>query len=591
MYIYIYIGSLYLQSLLLSLSALNYNLCVRTPALCHPYTRCFLFVSPLSSPCPPQSPSLIARPLCILSLPCTAQDVGESWDQQLQLASDKIVEWLADDSNKNKKVIDVAWVMRQVAASQPPRLPDVPAHVRFCQRWGGGRNQHLLRDLMEYLHMAMPSGRIVSGSFLDKLASMKLTAGDLMERTVHACVMAQATNPKERENVGTSVTEIHVKQLQANKKAMGLQVNSIIEKTLSLAVDPATRKIVNEMSVELINFVFDIDDKFQTLDAVTAHFIQKLGQGEAAEQPTEKTKEALSSTVGIVEVERGGMTNAGRIVLEGKGFFVGCIVEPKKGSPSIVDEQYEMMFINDDGSAGIAAVQRDGSVAQKTTTIKLEDICNNYKQARSKIEPLTGYPENKADKSPEMIDSIRRSAVMFAMSKLVSESTGKNAPFMSNMTYSCQKKPVVRLFALTDAEKGELRIVPLTTKLGKMSANTPSSSIICTVNGEQFVMQRAVDEKSFIAEFWFLRVTHEQQESNMMLKTYTTKVVPIPGDTKSSFSVGIPCAISTKQIAAGTELVLFRPADAKPEKDNKMSMPVQLSDVLSEERPAKVRKH
>ena len=69
-------------------------------------------------------------------------------------------------------------VKRAVAASEPPRVNDIPAHCKFLQRYGGTDHKFLM-DMLAYLDTAMPDGRIVSSNFLEKLASLILPSNDL----------------------------------------------------------------------------------------------------------------------------------------------------------------------------------------------------------------------------------------------------------------------------------------------------------------------------------------------------------------------------------------------------------------------------
>ena len=56
-----------------------------------------------------------------------------------------------------------------------------------------------------------------------------------------------------------------------------------------------------------------------------------------------------------------------------------------------------------------------------------------------------------------------------------------------------------------------------------------------------------------------MRTVPEQKDSNMTMKTVSTKVVI--GDQKP-ITVSIPCATNTTKVKAGDELVLFKPAPA-----------------------------
>ena len=123
---------------------------------------------------------------------------GGSWDEQLRLTAQKAVESAADNKRHNKP-IDCSLVGSTVAASEPPRICDVPAHIKFCQKWGGGEKQSLVFETLDFIELNMPSGRIINGPFFDKLAGRNFPPSELVPRMVHACVIAQAIGTKERE--------------------------------------------------------------------------------------------------------------------------------------------------------------------------------------------------------------------------------------------------------------------------------------------------------------------------------------------------------------------------------------------------------
>ncbi len=116
---------------------------------------------------------------------------------------------------RNTSQIDWQWVQRTVAASEPPRLLGVPAHIKLCQKLGGGKDQVLVMETVAYLEAAMPSGRVVNGSFLEKPASLKISPSDLIPHIINACGIANDAGSKVRHNVGCLV-DGHVGSLMGN---------------------------------------------------------------------------------------------------------------------------------------------------------------------------------------------------------------------------------------------------------------------------------------------------------------------------------------------------------------------------------------
>ena len=110
-------------------------------------------------------------------------------------------------------------VEKNVAATEPPRIKDIPSHAKFLRCWGGRpTDHHYLRDTMEYLETSMPEGRIIPGTFLDKMSSLKFKPQEMMPRMVHACLITQACGVKDKEKIGCTLTENMVKGLAASCK-------------------------------------------------------------------------------------------------------------------------------------------------------------------------------------------------------------------------------------------------------------------------------------------------------------------------------------------------------------------------------------
>ena len=319
--------------------------------------------------------------------------IGESWDEQLQNTSQKVIEYIAANPNKP---IDWNWVTKQVVASEPPRVLDVPGHTAFLQKWGGGSRQQLIMDTLDYINMAMPPGRIVSGSFFEKLGALKFAPGELddMAMVVHGCVMANATCPKDRENVGIAVSEAHVKSLMTTNKTAGLEAGKIIRRAASLIKQPGFESsrhtvLLGEMMVNMALFIFKVEDRFKSLSEISEKFSCSL-VGKANASPA-ATANKPASAADIIEFDTLS-NNAGRLTAETSGFSVSGIVEPKKSTS--LDEMYEITYINDDGSCGLSRIQPDGSLdASSVTTVKLDDLVAKYKHSRNRIELYEGYTQ------------------------------------------------------------------------------------------------------------------------------------------------------------------------------------------------------
>ena len=253
--------------------------------------------------------------------------------------------------------------------------------------------QHLNARTLEYLNMKMPQGRLITGNFFGKLCALKFTPEDMtnMTLTVHGCLLANAVGQKERESVGTTITDQFIKSLMGPNRAKGLIAGSIIQRA-----DEILRKknitgrraveLYGDISVQLVNRIFDVDESCPSLEAVSRHFIEGMLGVERAPASSGTKKPESASANGIVEHTTGSNSNVGRITLESVGFRTGMLVE-RKHIDKAIDEQWEICYVNDDGSVGLANIKADGTTdleSTKVVTMKLDDVVTKLKACKSR---------------------------------------------------------------------------------------------------------------------------------------------------------------------------------------------------------------
>jgi len=217
----------------------------------------------------------------------------------------------------------------------------------------------------------MPSGRVVSGTFLEKLSLLKFPPDELMPRMVHACVMLQAVGPKDRENVGTTLTEANVKSLATSSKAKGLQANRMISKAYDIVSvvrddNPQKKQFllgVGDMAVELAKFIFLEDDTFESMDNISAKFVEQFYASES--KGSHDDGDSADGAQTMFEYSNdGSSSNAGLFTVRNAGFKPNSLIEPKKTDPSI-DEQYVIEYIIGDVSCGLRRILNDGTDDKK----------------------------------------------------------------------------------------------------------------------------------------------------------------------------------------------------------------------------------
>lgn len=227
---------------------------------------------------------------------------------------------------ENKGNPDWNSVKRSVAASEPPRINDVPAHCKFIQKYGGNATEHrYIMDMLACLDASMPESRIVAGSFMDKLASLKLPPKEMIPRMAHACVILQACGPKVREDVGCTLTEGHIKSLTTSCKAAGLKGELTISKAYELldACQPDQKSkgmaAIGKFQCDIVMHIFDLDDTYVSLDAISETFLAKF-LGDAASQSSIVATPPMScSNSNVVRYTADG-NDAGRATVTNLGF-------------------------------------------------------------------------------------------------------------------------------------------------------------------------------------------------------------------------------------------------------------------------------
>lgn len=416
---------------------------------------------------------------------CSLQ--GETWDEQFLQTALKGCE----SAKNNKGVFDWQWVEKSVAASEPARLADIADHIKFQNKWGGGIDQHLVRDCMDFIEAKMPSGRIISGSFFAELGSLKFAPADMMPHTVYAVVYAQAVlNGRIKENVGQTIEKNHVKSLTTSKKDAGIRINTMITNARHVMFGRGrTRRDINiecgSFGVDLVKCMFDIDkdDKGRatTLEEVAerhASVFVGISTADACDATTPCAAAARATATLTFNDGDDRMSNAGQLTLTSHGFHVNTTIEHKSNNAEDSQQQYAIKYINEDGSAGVHVVKPDGSVDESNIQcFSLDDLVHKMRPSKARVELFSDYPVSAVSSSKAWNDFVMQSCVTWALLEL------QNDQSVDVVTFRPQKKPTNKLFITTAANKGELRIVPLTTKIivnpqKKNTANADAKVVI-----------------------------------------------------------------------------------------------------------------
>jgi len=141
---------------------------------------------------------------------------GETWDEQLQSLAASIVDHFSSGS---KKQPDYTKLARAALASKPPRATDLPAHLEFCKKWGGGNDQFFTLDICQYIKMKQ-GARIVNGSLFDVLNKISFACDEICPSFIAAVVKTAATRGPSRSGVSIHITEGDAKSIASKRLSL-----------------------------------------------------------------------------------------------------------------------------------------------------------------------------------------------------------------------------------------------------------------------------------------------------------------------------------------------------------------------------------
>ena len=480
----------------------------------------------------------------------------------------QVAEKATESSKRNSTgAIDWEWVQRAVAKSEPPRINDLDAHIRYAKRWGGGVSQVFIRELIEALKCKMPEGRIVNGSFFQHLASVKATPNELTPRLINAMVLLNATGAAVQENIGTTVQKSDVMHLFSDSgKPRALQAETIMTNARS-HIQTCTN-LDKHKKLHLIT-EFDLAIAAIAIKRAPApiayaklsdmsHVVERFSVITMVGEQTQRDDASDSAqSANVVEFDESGKSvAAGRATLLNKGFKVGDAVQHK-------DErqiQFEIAYVNEDGSVGLANLFRNGKCdTASVTVVDLDSFCAGYRHASSRFKLMEGYPDNAPSQAKVWKDMVSRAVTTIALHAIATES--------GPLSCDVQSKPVNRLFSIDTHQKDDLLIAPVTTKMDVLTDGEKpigqmiSASVVWEGNREttHVVLKRCVEPK-LVGEFWVMQQMESPKAANMYLAVVSKKV-DVPG--LPSCLVKVQCAKNSKLVKANSELILRMAAEEK----------------------------
>ena len=507
---------------------------------------------------------------------------GETWDEQLRGLASTIKEYIAMNTGKS---IDYNKVARSVLASQPPRSTDVPFHIAFCKKWGGGASQSIIFDCCTYIKLKQ-SSHIVGGSTFDALAKLKMPADSMCPFFIAAVVKCCAVRGASRNGVSIHISDAEIKSIvqklpQVTEANMYMSKAAAIEKAYD---KPGIAELRGDMECQMVDFVLgklpkEVADKL-SLKAISNDFIKSVADGQGVESPSrvdESAGEVESGASAIFDPT----SNVVQQTLANHGWKIGAIVAPKKSAEPTApkaDCQYEIGYVNDDGSIGLYTVDASGNTdpgsVVMTTQVKLQNEFR-YVDASMRLSQLDSYPQTVA-----AAEGVYMAAATLGVTSAYFEK--RKCP--ADALY-IQDKPSTKVIVKSESTiaAGGIVFPAFSQSLKVVKDRGPSApyafnAIVKSKAGDTatvlgtFTLDRP-DVKEYPAlEFWKLRRVSEEKHANMTIGSVNMQV-PLPKIDSSVLKlvyVEVPTAVTCAPVRLGDELVLYVPAKEKQASNTKV---------------------
>ena len=311
---------------------------------------------------------------------------GETWDEQLAQIASEIADW------PESRPINYDVITRKILMSEPPFATDIEAHAKFCQVWGGGKSQHVVRDICAYIRSCEVSER-VPPAYFESARTLKCNVTQMPARFVGACIKLASTRPGK-------IAARDVKRIATDKKEMVWAAEQYLMRAVELCETvPNTSaiplgKLRGDFECDIVEYVFDCpitpsDPRSQQdMQSIVQSFVNKLNGESPSAPPCPETNDAINRMFDATSVDAGREQ-----VMASRGISQGTIMQARTSDPFFPHLQFEVNHINDDGSIGFKTINVDGSTATSgntITTVVMSDL-KDYKAVKP-TERFTEIP-------------------------------------------------------------------------------------------------------------------------------------------------------------------------------------------------------
>ena len=276
------------------------------------------------------------------------------------------------------------------------------------------------------------------------------------------------------------------------------------------------------------------------------------------------------------------------------GWNIGSIIAPKKVGPKNPqrDVQFEIGFVNDDGTVGLHPLGVNGKVTTPVAVVMTDQVHlqGGYKTV-DESSRLSAYEDLSFD-APTVGQEFWQAVATQAL--VVASQQHRHCPI--GCVY-IQKKPACKVVvsSIDNLTEDGVVLVPYpgrvmkkrnpNLKVGVESSSTFYDVTVASNPPHTFVVEKPDMEAKLAMEFWRMRRQSEKEHANMEMSTVDV-TIPLPNLGKGhskKMTVTVPIAKSFKDIGNGDELVLWAPVAKKAEKTDKL-LPVMQEPALKKAR-------
>ena len=223
--------------------------------------------------------------------------------------------------------------------------------------------------------------------------------------------------------------------------------------------------------------------------------------------------------------------------------------------------------IKDNGDCVIAAIDFKGDVSEIEVNVECKLMVSDYGSDNKAFKNAT-YPE-KGPLTSKQWEATEVSSKMTLGLTIAARHYG-------DMQVLCRSEPRSAVFALQRYKKGELVLVPCTTKIKTIDVQKETQSVShiekmmscggsAMPTGYSFHLSSMIGKDDIVCPAWFVQGEPDIKDVNLKVTMVEVEINAKIGQTKcttkETSTVALPIFINTKAVDLGTELKFHKPKD------------------------------